>query len=176
MSKRTSLLISLAALVLGFAVGAAAAKNPTAASMFSGKDKKEAAAALLTAARAQAAGGSWETIAVGRVHYLAGQKEEGQRIMDAAVAKKAEAGDWVRIGRVYYQAGEWDKAKAAFDKVLTLKPADEDWLAEIGAYYLVKGDRQRAEELFTRSLKEDNQNVHNTLRMAGAYLGLAPQE
>ncbi len=176
MSKRTTLLVSLATLVLGYAVGAAAAKNPTGSQMFVGKDKKEAGAALLGAARAQAGGGSWETIAVGRIHYLTGQKEEGQRIMDAAVAKKAEAGDWMRIGRVYYQAGEWEKAKAAFDKVLAMKPADEDWLAEIGAYYLVKGDRQHAEELFARSLKEDNENVHNTLRMAGAYLGLAPQD
>jgi tetratricopeptide (TPR) repeat protein len=176
MSKRTSLLASLAALVLGFAVGAAAAKNPTDSKMFVGKDKKEAAAALLAAAHAQAGGGSWEKIAVGRLYYRSGQKEEGQRILDSVVAKKAEAGDWVRIGRVYYEAGEWEKAKAAFDKVLALKPADEDWLAEIGAYYLVKGDRQHAEELFARSLKEDNENVNNTLRMAGAYLGLAPQE
>jgi tetratricopeptide (TPR) repeat protein len=176
MSTRTALLVSLAMLAFGYAVGVAAAKNPTGTQMFMGKDKKEAAAALLTTASVQAGGGSWERIAVGRVHYLTGQKEEGQRIMDAAVAKKAEAGDWMRIGRVYYQAGEWEKAKAAFDKVLAMKPADEDWLAEIGAYYLVKGDRQHAEELFARSLKEDNENVHNTLRMAGAYLGLAPQE
>jgi tetratricopeptide (TPR) repeat protein len=88
--------------------------------------------------------------------------------------RKADPGDWVRIGRVYYEAGEWDKARAAFDKVLQMKPDDEDWLAEIGAYYVIKGDRARGEELFTRSFKREPNSLWNALRAAAAYLKVAP--
>ena len=176
MSKRT-LVYVLAALAVGLVAGRALAKkDPTTTDLFAGKSPKDAGAALLEKARGYAGTGSWENIAVARVYYLTGQKDEGQKIMDAAIAKKAQDSDWIRIGRVYYEAGEWDKAKAAFDKVLAMAPKDADWLAEIGAYYLVKGDRARAEELFGRSLQEDPENMRNDLRMAGGYLGLAPQE
>jgi tetratricopeptide (TPR) repeat protein len=87
---------------------------------------------------------------------------------------KAEAGDFIRVGRVYWEAGEWDKAKTTFDKVLSLEPKDADWLAEIGAYYNLKGDRAHAEELFARSLAVDAGNVYNTAKMAGSYVGVAP--
>jgi hypothetical protein len=51
------------------------------------------------------------------VHYLSGNKEEGQKIFDVVTSsRKAEGGDWFRIGKVYFEAGEWDKAKGAFDK------------------------------------------------------------
>src|SRR5512135_1131853 len=110
MSKRT-LLVVLAALAVGFVAGQALAKkDPTTTDMFKGKSPKDAAAALLQKARGYAGDGSWENIAVARVYYLTGQKEEGQKVMDAAIAKKAEASDWIRIGRVYYEAGDWDKA------------------------------------------------------------------
>jgi Flp pilus assembly protein TadD len=88
---------------------------------------------------------------------------------------KQDAGDWVRIGRVYDEAGEWDKARTAFDKVLQLQPDDEDWLAEIGAYYLLQGDRAHAEELFTRSFKRQPNNHWNALKAAAAFLKVAPQ-
>jgi tetratricopeptide (TPR) repeat protein len=176
MSKGTILTASLT-LVLGFAVGTVLAKkNPTASALFMGKDNKDAAAALLAKAREYAADGSWEKIAVARVYYLTGQKDEGQKLMDSATAKKPEASDWIRIGRVYYEAGDWEKAQGAFEKVLKLTPDDADWLAEVGAYYLVKGDRARAEQLFQHSLAVDPESMRNVLRMAGGYLGLAPRE
>lgn len=176
MSHRTVLLAS-AMLVLGFAIGAVfAKKNPTSPEVFLGKSPKDAANGLLARAREHAGDGSWENIAIGRMYYLTGDKAEGQKVMDAAIAKKSEAGDWIRIGRVYYAAGEWDKAKSVFDKVLQLKPDDADWLAEIGAYELVKGNRSGAEELFRRSLALDPESMRNELRMAGAYRGLAPAE
>jgi tetratricopeptide (TPR) repeat protein len=160
--------------VLGVLAGAAAKKPGTDPGLFLGKPPKEAAAALLTVARAQAEKGSWENIAVGRVYYLSGQKAEGQAIFDSITGKKSEGGDWIRVGRVYYEAGEWDKAKAAFDKVLQLSPKDEDWLAEIGAYYQLKGDRAKAEELFKRSFDVEGGNLYNTLRAAGSYVGVRP--
>jgi tetratricopeptide (TPR) repeat protein len=89
---------------------------------------------------------------------------------------KAEAGDWIRAGRLYYQAGEWDKAKSAFDKVVAMKPKDEDWLAEIGAYYNLQGDREKAEELFQRSFSLDPQSLNNLLTAAGSYVGVTPRK
>jgi tetratricopeptide (TPR) repeat protein len=164
-----------AAFVLGTASGAYAAKKVTLSpGLFTGKPAPEAAANLLGAAKVLAEKGSWENIAVGRVYYLAGQKAEGQAIFDATAGNKSDAGDWIRIGRVYYEAGEWDKARAAFDKVLQLKPDDEDWLAEIGAYYVLKGDRAHGEELFTRSFKREPNSLWNALRAAAAYLKVAP--
>jgi tetratricopeptide (TPR) repeat protein len=131
---------------------------------------------LLERARAQAGKGTWERIAVGRVLYLTGKKAEGQQLFDEVMTEpKAAPDDWIRIGRVYYEAGEWDKARPLFDKVIVAAPKDEDWYAEIGAYYLVKGDRTTAEKLFARSFELDPSNVHNSVRAAAAYLGLAPR-
>jgi tetratricopeptide (TPR) repeat protein len=164
----------VATFVLGVSVGAWAAKKGLDASVFAGKKPKEAASSLLEVARTQAGKGSWENIAVGRAYYLGGMKTEGQAIFDQVTSKKPEASDWIRIGRVYYQAGEWNKAKATFDKVLETSPKDAAWLAEIGAYYNLKGDRSKAEELFTRSLKEESGEVWNTVDIAGSYVGITP--
>jgi Tfp pilus assembly protein PilF len=60
-------------------------------------------------------------------------------------------------------------APAIFEKVLQMAPVVADWLAEIGSYYLVKGDRKHAEEFFQRSLTADPDNQRNVLRMAGAF-------
>lgn len=177
MNKRGIVLIAASTFVLGTAFGVAAAKKVGVdPSVYSGKKPKEAAAALLELARAQAEKGSWENIGVGRVYYLSGQKAEGQAIFDSVTGKKSEGGDWIRIGRVYWEAGEWDKAKAMFDKVLQANPKDEDWLAEIGAYYQLKGERAKAEELFTRSFKAEPAKLWNTLRAACSYLGIKPPE
>ena len=161
--------------VLGAAVGLAAAKVKVTPAAYSGKSKEDAAAALLQSAEAIAENGSWERIFVGRTRYLGGDKAGGQAMFDRVLGgRKAEAGDYVRVARVYWEAGEWDKARPLFDKVLALEPKDADWLAEIGAYYNVKGDRTHAEELFARSLAEDSANVYNVAKMAGSYLGVAP--
>lgn len=174
--KKATISVIAAAFVLGTVVGAWAAKKAMIdPSVYTAKPPKEAAAALLPFARQAAENGSWENIFVGRVHYLAGNKAEGQAIFDAVTSrKKVEGGDWFRIGKVYYEAGEWDKARAAFDKVLQLAPDDEDWLAEIGAYYNLKGDRAKAEELFARSFKIESNNVYNTSKAAGSYVGVVP--
>lgn len=162
---------------LGLAAGAALAKKGVLSSaLYAGKPAPEAGSALLVAARTIAGKGSWENIAVGRVHYLGGRKKDGQEAFDAVLgAPKAEAGDWMRVGRVYFEAGEREKAKAAFEKVLQLKPDDEDWQAEIGACYNLWGDRARAEELFGRSFARDPEDLDNALLAAGSYLGVKPR-
>ncbi len=159
---------------LGITIGAVAAKKGLDPSMYRTKSKQDAAATMIEMARAQAGKGTWENIGVARVLYLSGKKTEGQAIFDAVTAKKAEGGDWIRIGRVYYEAGDWSRAKTAFDKALTLEPKDGPWLAEVGAYYNLKGDRAHAEDLFDRSFKAESGEVWATANVAGSYVGVEP--
>ncbi len=175
MSRSQRCAVIAVLLFTGAAVGAYAAKKLTIdPSFFQGKEKKQAAQALIDAARTLAGDGTYENIAVGRVLYLTGDKAAGQAIFDRVMAGKTKAGDWIRIARVYSEAGEWTKAKPLYGRVLDASPKDEDWLAEIGARYLLAGDRARAEELFTRSFAQDPSNRSNALEAASAYLGLAP--
>lgn len=165
-------LVAVVVFILGIAVGYAARTNP---SVYRGKSKDEAGKALLQEARRQAGKGSWERIAVGRVYYLAGMKPEGQAIFDEVLSKKPESSDYFRVARVYREAGEWTKAKELFDKYVKLNPKDDKGLAEVGAYYLLNGDREAAEELFDRSFKLESE-MWATVSAAAAYLGVEPQE
>jgi len=165
--------VALAAVfALGVAVGAVARGKAPAPELFRGQTKDAAARALLDIARDQAGKGSWERIAVGRAYYLGGLKKEGQEIFDSL--RKQEDSDLLRIGRVYYEAGEWDKAKQTFERVIAMAPKDPAWLAEVGAYYNLKGERARAEELFARSFELQPDEAWNTTSIAGSYLGVEP--
>jgi tetratricopeptide (TPR) repeat protein len=167
-------------LLLAFAIGvvagvAASSGEKVAPVMYEGKTPKDAALGLLTAALKQARKGSWENIAVGRVYYLMGDKAEGQAIFDRVIATKMKKDDWMRLGRVYLEAKEWDKAKAAFDKALALDPKDEGNLSEIGGWYNLHGERQTAEELFTKAFKSKPDEIWYTVNAAGSYVGVKPQ-
>jgi tetratricopeptide (TPR) repeat protein len=173
MNRRTSL-----ALALTFALGATAgwSARRITPETYAGKEPNAAARALLEEAAVRAKNASWERIAVGRVYYLGGMKEEGQAIFDSVLgSRKAEGGDWIRVGRVYYDAGEWEKAKAAFERVIELEPEDAPWLAEIGAYHNLQGDRAKAEQLFRRSFEIDSEEVWHTVHVAGSYVGVVPR-
>ena len=171
--KARSAVMLMAVFALGIAVGAFAAKaKKIDPNTYRGKSKKEAATALLAIAETQAGKGSWEQIGVARVYYAGGMKAEGQTIFDR-VGKKGEDSDWMRIGRAYYDAGDWEKAKDAFQKTLAKNPKDGPWLAEIGAYYNLKGDRKTAEDLFDRSFAAENE-VWQTANIAGSYIGVEP--
>lgn len=166
-------LISLVVFIAGVGVGYAARNVP--ASVYRGVSKKDAGIALLQEAKVQAGKGSWERIAVGRVYYLAGMKAEGQAIFDEVLAKKPESSDYFRIARVYREAGEWPKAKEYFDRYVKQNPKDDKGLAEVGAYYLMNGDRETAEQLFERSFKLESE-MWSTVSAAAGYLGVDPQE
>ncbi len=164
---------AVALVLAGFAAGALAAKKVVIdPSIFQGKEKADAATGLLAAARELAADGTYENIAVGRVLYLSGKKEEGKAIFDRVLAGKHATGDVIRVARVYQETGDWKSAQPLFDQVLQEKPKDEDWLAEIGAYYLLAGDRAKGEELLSRSFTEDPSNLYNALKAASGYLGI----
>jgi len=171
--KVRSTVVAVVVFALGIAVGYAARRVEP--SIYRGKSKEDAGAALLKEARMQAGRGSWERIAVGRVYYLAGMKAEGQAIFDEVLAKKAESSDFFRVARVYREAGEWEKAKPMFDNYVKQNPGDDKGLAEVGAYYLLNGDRDTAEQLFERSFKLESE-MWSTVSAAAGYLGVEPQE
>src|SRR5260221_3705816 len=93
-------LIAVPFFCLGIATGYAGQKKLDAA-LFRGKSVAEGGKALLDTALVQADGGSWERIAVGRVHYLGGAKQQGQAIFDDVLGKKHKASDLFRVARVY---------------------------------------------------------------------------
>jgi tetratricopeptide (TPR) repeat protein len=167
--------ITAAGILFAFSITVCFAAQKTPPSQYHGKDKQEAARALLETAKIQADGGSWERIAIGRIYYLSGSKPEGQAIFDDVLAHKPEAGDLFRIARVYREAGDWEQAKALFERALREEPDDSKGMAEVGSHYLMRGDRAAAEALFDRSFKLES-DVWSTVAAAGSYLGVAPQE
>ena len=166
-------LIVMALFVSGIGVGYAAQRMELPS--YRAQTKEDAAKALLQQALIEAGKGSWERIAVGRVYYLGGMKNEGQAIFDEVLSKKPDSSDFFRVARVYREAGEWPRAKPLFDKAIQLEPKNEKWLAEVGAHYLLNGDRATAETLFDRSFKIESE-MWATVAAAGGYLGVEPQE
>jgi len=161
-----------AAWLAGVAVGKAA--KDVEPGLWEDRSPEDAARALLDKALVQAEDGSWERIAVGRVHYLAGNTERGQAIFDEYLGGRGEPSDRLRIARVYIEAGEWDKAEPLLERVVADAPKDADWLAEAGAYYNLNGERDKAEALFRRSFERESSSLWNTLRAAASYSGVAP--
>ena len=173
MKARFAAVMAAGMFIAGIGVGVAASKknNP---SLYHGKSNAEAAQALLDAARIQAGKGSWERIAIGRIQYLGGQKAQGQAIFDEILGGKHEASDEIRIARIYREAGEWARAKPMFDAYVAKNPKDKTEIAEIGAWYLLAGDRDSAERLFDKSFAIEDE-IWATVAAAGAYLGVTPQ-
>lgn len=176
MKKKSGIVAVAAALV--FVAAGAQAKDVVVKSdtgMYAGKAPDAAAKALLDAAMSQTEGGSWERIGIARVLYLAGRKSDAQAIFDQVLAGKHDAGDVYRIARVYAEARDWSRAKPMFEQFVAMGDYDEKELSEIGAYYLLNGDRATAESYFQKSIQRDPKNTWASMRMAGAYLGVAPQ-
>ena len=172
MDKRISLALAAGLFLAGIGVGYAGRGIDPA--LYRDKPEPDAAQALLELAMEQADGGSWEEIAVGRVHYLGGDRARGQAIFDRWLNGRHEDSDVYRIARVYREAGEWDKARALFDRYVADNPRDESGLAEVGAYYLIAGDRATAERLFEQSFRDPH--FWSTVAVAGSYLDVPPQQ
>jgi tetratricopeptide (TPR) repeat protein len=165
--------------VLSFALGCIAGLATFAAAVrfdpaVLNGDKKEVSDRLLKEAETLAGKGSWERIAVGRVHYLAGRKDQGEALFDSVLAGKPEASDFTRIATIYAMAGEWDRAKELYDKAVALKPGSGRILAEAGAWHNLKGDRDKAKELFTASLTADPSDFWDRITIAASYEGQEP--
>jgi tetratricopeptide (TPR) repeat protein len=166
------------ALLLAFAAGVAttlaAKKTFDPAAYYAGKDPKAAAAALLETAEKLAGTGSWERIGVGRVHYLAGDKEKGQALFNLATSKKTEASDLYRIATVYALAKEWDKARPLFESAIAMNPSDDTSMIEAAAWFNLNGERAKAEEYFGKAFAKSPGELWHYINAAGSYLGQAP--
>jgi pentatricopeptide repeat protein len=177
MSRKGLIVVVSLVLFFGFGVGRLTAqKKPSLTpSLWSDKAPEDAATAVLDVSGTLASDGSWENIHVGRVYYLSGVKDKGEAIFNRYTGAKAVASDLVRIARVYAQAGDWEKASELYDRLLQLKPTDSDWLAEAGAWNNLNGNRDRAEELFARSVAKGSRSLKNSLTIAGSYIGVEPR-
>ena len=111
------------------------------------------------------------------VHIEAKEWAKAKPLLEKMLTmKEHDAGDVMRVARQYVEHREFARAKPLFERFLAMNDFDEKEAAEIGAYYLLNGDRATAEAWFDRSVKKDPQNVWATMRMAGAYLGVSPQD
>ncbi len=159
----------------GFSLSLAAGKVKTRPDLYQAKEAKEAAMSLLAVAEAQAGTGTWEIIGVGRVYYLGIDKEIGQELFDKVLTKKPDRNDLERIARVYLEAGEWDKAEPIIERMLAMNKKDDDEFVLVGSWYNLHGDRERAEELFTRAFRLNDDDLWNTVNAAGSYVGVNPR-
>lgn len=96
-------------------------------------------------------------------------------MFDAVLGGKREDSDVYRIARVYAEAGEWDRAEPLFERFLA-NNRDARVLAEVGAHYLLQGDRATAERMFDRAFELEGKDPWLTQYVAGAYLGVRLQE
>jgi tetratricopeptide (TPR) repeat protein len=175
MRKIAVLEVAAGCLVLAAAIGYAASATGGGIAVFRGKPAKEGAMAALAEAEKLAGNGSWELIGVGRVYYLSGDKARGQAIFDRVTGGKPKGSDWQRLGDVYAQAGENAKAEDCYQKVLAADPKDDTGQAEIGAWYIRIGQREKGEELFARALAKHSDENWHYVRAAEALLGVRPK-
>jgi tetratricopeptide (TPR) repeat protein len=173
--KRTALAcVIVSSLGLSAVAGYAAKETGGGVALFKGKPAKDGAYAALAEAEKLAGHGSWELIGIGRVYYLSGDKTKGQAIFDRVLKARPVPSDYQRIADVYAEAQDTDKADECYQKVLAADPKgkDDTGAAEIGAYYIRTGRRDKGEELFAKALgKNPNENWHY-VRAAAALLGV----
>lgn len=171
MKRHWVVVVGVSCLVAGVGLGVASQKT-AGIDTIRGKPPKEAALAALIAAEQLAGDGSWERIAIGRVYYLSGDKLRGQAIFDHVTSGKQRGSDWQRIGEVYAQAGEIKLADESFQKMLVLNPKDDTGQAEVGAWYIRIGNREKGEELFAKAFERNPDEVWHYVRAAEALLGV----
>ena len=170
MRRRWAAAWALASLFLGVGLGIAATQHGGGIDVIRGKSAKDAGMAALAEAERLAGKGSWELISVGRVYYLSGDKTHGQALFDRVTSGKPEASDWQRIGEVYAQAGETERAMDCFQQTLADHPKDDTGHAEIGAWYIRIGQREKGEGLLAEALSRAPDEVWHYVRAAEALL------
>lgn len=165
--------IALGLFVAGIGVGFAS--QHVTRSMYHTVTPQEAAANLLDVAKEEAEGGSWEMIGIGRVLYLGGQKDKAEAIFSEVLGDDPEDSDSYRIAHVYAEAGEWAKAKPMFDRYVERNKKEYRDLVEIGALYMLNGDRETAERLYDIAF-QSRWEFWSIVYAAGSYLGVKPQQ
>jgi tetratricopeptide (TPR) repeat protein len=168
--------LAVGCLACGIGIGIVASKEkPPGIDAMRGKPPAEAAAAALQEAEKLAGKGSWELLGVARVYYLSGDKAKGQAMIDRVMSGKTNGSDWQRIGLIYADAGENAKAEPYFQRVIAADPKDDTGEAEIGAWYIRTGQREKGEELLAKALAKNPDEVWHYVRAGEAYLGVSPR-
>jgi tetratricopeptide (TPR) repeat protein len=167
--------MAAACLTTGIGVGYAAKAKGPGMSLISGKPAKEAGVAALKEAERLAEDGTWELIQIGRVYYLCGDKATGQAYFDRVLSGKAESGEWFRIARVYVEAGENDKAEPLFLRALTAEPDDDSGQAEVGAWYIRTGQREKGEAMLAKAFDKNSREIWHYVRAGEALMGVSPK-
>jgi tetratricopeptide (TPR) repeat protein len=171
-NMKTGLAVALAVgcFVVGVAFGFGKKETAPGIDTVRGKPPQEAAASALQEAEKLAGDNSWELLGVARVYYLSGDKARGQALMDRVLKSKPEASDWLRAGEIYAEANEAQQAEAAYDKALAGDPKDDNERAQIGAWYISMGQRDKGEELLAQAFARNPEDVWHYLRAAEGFL------
>lgn len=175
MKKIAIVTMAAACLTAGIGIGYAAKVKGPGMTLITGKSAKEAGAAALSEAERLAEGGSWELISIGRVYYLSGDKATGQAYFDKVLNGNAEGSDWFRIARVYAEAGENAKAEELFVRAVTADPKDDSGQAELGAWYIRVGQREKGEEMLAKAFARSPNEVWHYVRAGEALMGVSPK-
>ena len=174
MKSTFAVVLAAASLTLGLGVGYAARSKGPGMTLIAGKPAKEAGMAALQEAERLAGDGSWELIGVARVYYLAGDKAKAQTLLDKVLRGEAGHSDWQRIGHLYAEVGDNARAEEYFLKALAAEPKDDTGQAEIGAWYISTGQREKGEALLAKAFAKNPDELWHYLRAAEALLGVAP--
>ncbi len=174
---KTGLIVALSfgCLALGVGIGLAAKEKGPGMEVIRGKPAKDAGIAALQEAEFLASDDSWSLLGVARVYYLSGDKTRGQTLIDHVLAQKPKPSDWQRIGEIYAMAGEVPKAEEFYSKALFGDPKDDSGRADIGAWYIRIGQRDKGEALFAEAFAKHPAETWHYLRAAEAFLGVPPQ-
>jgi tetratricopeptide (TPR) repeat protein len=162
--------VAAACLTLGVGIGFAAKPKGPGMEIIAGKPAKDAGMAALQEAEMLAGSGTWELIAVARVYYFAGDKNKAQSLIDRVVAGKTDHGDWQRLGQYYADTGNNAKAEEFFQKALADDPKDDTGQAEIGAWYIRSGQREKGEALLAKAFAKHSDEFWHYMRAAEAFL------
>lgn len=175
MKKIAVVVMAAACLTAGIGIGYAAKAKGPGLSIIIGKPAQEAGIAALKEAERLAGGGSWELIQIARVYYLSGDKATGQAMLDRVLNGKSESSDWFRIARVYAEAGENDRAEQLFLRALAAEPKDDTGQAEVGAWYIRIGQREKGENLLGKAFMRSPDEIWHYVRAGEAFMGVSPK-
>lgn len=174
MNNNVTAAIAAGCLALGVGIGLAAKEKGPGIDVIKGKPAQEAGHAALSEAEMLAGTDSWELLGVARVYYLSGDKAKGQALIDKVMAGKANSSDWQRIGQIYADAAENGRAEEYFSKALNADPKDDTGHAEVGAWYIRIGQREKGEALLAEAFARHPGEVWHYVRASEALLAVPP--
>ena len=107
--------------------------------------------------------------------YLAGDTQKAEALFASVLGdKKVGKGDVYRIATTYAVAKNWAKAKPLFERAIAMDADDDSGHLKAACWFNLNGERQKAEEIFGRSLGKNPDDVWHYILAAGSYEGVQP--